>query len=179
MKTFSISELGRQFGLSRSTLLYYDRIGLLSATDRQGNNYRLYTLKDRRKLERISSLRQAGLALGDIRTILDARGKPPLRLLEKRLHSLGEEIAELQGKQRALSSMLRTTISGNYPATVDKKLWVSLLKAAGLDEQGMRRWHIEFERCAPAGHQAFLHSLGLEKTEILQIQQWSKSGQTT
>jgi DNA-binding transcriptional MerR regulator len=46
MKTYSISKLARAFGLSRSTLLYYDRIGLLAASGRTGSGYRCYSEKD-------------------------------------------------------------------------------------------------------------------------------------
>src|SRR5262245_19662656 len=53
MKTYSISRLARAFGLSRSTLLYYDRIGLLAPSGRTGSGYRSYSEKDYRQLERI------------------------------------------------------------------------------------------------------------------------------
>jgi len=36
------SQLAGRFGLSRSTLLYYDSIGLLSPSERTASNYRLY-----------------------------------------------------------------------------------------------------------------------------------------
>jgi hypothetical protein len=51
---------------------------------------------------------------------------------------------------------------------------VSLLKAAGLDEEGMKTWHIEFEKTSPEAHQDFLESIGIEKDEIISIREWSK-----
>lgn len=53
MKTFRITELGKRFGLSRSTLLYYDRIGLLQPSGRTEAGYREYTRSDADRLERI------------------------------------------------------------------------------------------------------------------------------
>ena len=44
---FLITELAREFGLSRSTLLYYNRIGLLRPAGRSMAGYRLYSTKDR------------------------------------------------------------------------------------------------------------------------------------
>jgi len=38
---FLITELARKHGLSRSTLLYYDRIGLLTPSGRSEAGYRL------------------------------------------------------------------------------------------------------------------------------------------
>ena len=43
MKTYSISKLARACGLSRSTLLYYDRLGLLPPSGRTGSGYRCYS----------------------------------------------------------------------------------------------------------------------------------------
>src|SRR5208282_6794638 len=82
MKTYSISRLARACGLSRSTLLYYDRLGLLKPTGRTGSGYRYYTDADQRRLERIGHFRQAGLTLKEIRAVLSSGGKPGTRLLE-------------------------------------------------------------------------------------------------
>lgn len=57
-----------------------------------------------------------------------------------------------------------------------KEIWVSLLQAAGLDEAGMKSWHIEFEKTSPEAHQDFLESIGIEKDEIISIREWSKPG---
>ena len=50
--SISVSRFGRQFGLSRSALLYYDRIGLLSpsvrSADRAGSGDRIATNETRR-----------------------------------------------------------------------------------------------------------------------------------
>jgi hypothetical protein len=50
-----------------------------------------------------------------------------------------------------------------------------MLSAAGLDEDGMRQWHQEFENRAPQAHQAFLRSLGISQSEIRRIRNWSKN----
>ena len=63
---YQVTELARQFGLSRSTLLYYDRIGLLSPSERSRANYRRYSASDRERLATICSLRRTGLDIGGI-----------------------------------------------------------------------------------------------------------------
>src|ERR1044071_7203705 len=85
MKTWSISKLARAFGLSRSTLLYYDRIGLLKPSGRTGAGYRHYSQKDFRRLQRICQFREAGLPLKDIARVLSSGGKPGVKLLDKRM----------------------------------------------------------------------------------------------
>jgi DNA-binding transcriptional MerR regulator len=176
MKTCSISTLGRLFGLSRSTLLYYDRIGLLPPSGRTYSGYRCYTEKDRKRLERIRHFREAGLTLEDIRACLASGGRPGAKLIEKRLRQMGEEIRGLRSKQRLLAVMLARA-SVRPPPTVDKRMWVQMLRAAGMDNQAMARWHAEFERRAPDEHQEFLLSLGIPEKEILHIREWSRRGE--
>ena len=59
----TIGRLARRFSLSRSTLLYYDSIGLLRPSGRSPANYRLYTERDRRRLELICRYREAGVPM--------------------------------------------------------------------------------------------------------------------
>ena len=172
MKTYRISELARAVGLSRSALLHYDRIGLLSASDRSRADYRIYTEQDRRRLERICQYRAAGLPLAGIRALLDVPGRPAARLLEKRLRQTSEEIGALRGQQRLLASLLRVA-GKKVPPAVDKAAWVSMLKAAGVSQKSMERWHREFERRAPRDHHGFLASLGIPEAEIARIRAYS------
>ena len=174
MKTYSISKLARACGLSRSTLLYYDRRGLLKPSGRTGSGYRYYTDADQRRLERIGHFREAGLSLKEIRAVLSSSGKPGTRLLETRLRETAQKIVGLKNQQRLLAGMLRQVTSGKRPPIVDVELWVEMLDAAGMDEDARRRWHTEFERRAPEGHQEFLLSLGIPGDEVERIQRWSR-----
>lgn len=57
---------------------------------------------------------------------------------------------------------------------ISKEQWVEVLEAAGVNEEGRRRWHQEFEKRYPDGHQAFLQWLQLPAGEIGSIREWSK-----
>ncbi len=173
MKTYSISQIARACGLSRSTLLYYDRLDLLRASGRTGSGYRYYTDTDLDRLKRIGHFREAGLSLKEIRSVLASGGKPGTSLLEKRMRETAETIVGLKNQQRLLAGMLRKVASGKRPACVDKRMWVEMLKAAGMDQQAMARWHSEFERRAPEGHQEFLLSLGIPPSEAARIRRLS------
>lgn len=175
MSKYSISQLACSCGLSRSTLLYYDRIGVLRATGRTGSGYRFYTDADRTRLERVRHFREAGLSLKEIRAVLaSSGGKPGTKLLEKRLSEISQNIVELKKQQRMVAGMLRRVAAGKQLATVDTQLWVEMLEAAGMDDAGKKRWHMEFERRAPAGHQEFLLSLGIPADEVGRIRRWSR-----
>jgi len=166
---YRISELARLFEISRSTLLYYDRIGLLPAAGRAINGYRTYGEADRRRLARIRAFRQAGLGVEDIRALLRPGRTRSAHLLERRLAAIGTEIVALRQQQRLLSAMLRRLVTRRAPRAIDKATWVEMLRAAGLDERGMWRWHAEFEARAPEAHHDFLRELGIGESETRAI----------
>lgn len=166
---YRITQLARQFGLSRSTLLYYDRIGLLSPSGRSESGYRLYSTADRDRLAAIATFRQAGLTIEDIRRITAASEDVSKSVLQRRLCDLGEEIKALQAQQHLLAAMLKVQAGIALPVAVDKQTWVEMLRAVGMDDRGMEQWHAEFERRAPQAHHGFLLSLGIAEQEALLI----------
>lgn len=170
---YRISELARQFGLSRSTLLYYDRIGLLTPSSRNDADYRLYSTADRERLDSICSLRRAGVDIEGIRAILASVGDDTTEVLRRRLDEIGREIAALTGKQRLLAGMLKLQGKGGPKNTVNKEMFVAMLRAAGMDDDAMGKLHREFERKEPAAHHGFLLSLGIPEKEVLLIRKWS------
>jgi len=170
-----ITSLAKAYDLSRSTLLYYDRIGLLSPSGRSEAGYRLYNEVDVQRLEAISTYRKAGLTLEDIRIILDGVEASNREILETRLRQLGKEIQALQTQQRILAGMLKAKATGAPFFETDKELWVEMFRAAGLDDAAMMRWHSAFETSAPQDHHAFLLSLGISEEEALQIRKMSSS----
>ncbi len=85
---YTITKLAKQFGLSKSTLLYYDDIGLLKPSYRTFKNYRIYGEKEYRRLKKISLLHQTGLSLNEIKKILDSEKSKSTEILEKRLEQI-------------------------------------------------------------------------------------------
>lgn len=69
---YTIGKLAHKFHISRSTLLYYDSIGLLTPSMRDANRYRMYSDDDYRRLEKIMVYREAGISLDKIQGILNA-----------------------------------------------------------------------------------------------------------
>lgn len=170
---FRITELARKFGLSRSTLLYYDHIGLLTPSERSEAGYRLYSQNDRDMLATICGFRQAGLTIEDIRRVLSTEEDVNGVVLQRRMNEIGKEIRILQTKQHLLGKMLHVQSLGELPVTVDKQAWIEMLRAAGMDDAAMRKWHTEFERRAPEAHHQFLLALGVSEDEALFIRKQS------
>jgi hypothetical protein len=122
----------------------------------------------------VRRFREAGLTLKEISAVLSSGGRPGTKLLEKRLRETAESIVGLKSQQRLLAGMLRQVAAGKQKAIVDTQLWVEMLEAAGMDDAAKKRWHMEFERRAPDGHQEFLLSLGIPSNEVTRIRSWSR-----
>ena len=170
----TISQLARRFDLSRSTLLYYDSIGLLSPSSRSRANYRLYSREDVERMERIDLYRRAGLPLKAVARILDSGRSAATELLGLRLRALNQEIRTLRRQQQMIVGLLQSEMALRETRTLDKEGWVAILRATGLSDDDMLRWHVEFERLTPQAHQDFLESLGLEDEEIAGIRERSR-----
>ena len=170
---FTIGQVAKKYALSRSTLIYYDSIGMLVPSGRSESNYRLYSDADLEKMDRIVLFRSAGLSLDAISVLLDKKGDELNSSLEHRLFSINTEIHELRSQQKVILKLLENKKLVKGSRVITKEIWVSILKAAGLDEAGMKNWHIEFEKTSPEAHQDFLESIGIEKDEIQLIRKWS------
>jgi len=171
---FTIGQVAKKYGLSRSTLIYYDNIGILTPSGRSESNYRLYSGNDLKKMDRMMLFRSAGLSLDSIPSLLDKKGDDLNSSLEHRLSSINNEIQGLRNQQKVILNILENESAVKGTRVITKETWVSLLKAAGLDEDGMKNWHVEFEKTSPEAHQDFLESIGIEKDEIISIREWSK-----
>ena len=163
---FTIGQVAKRYALSRSALIYYDRVGVLSPSGRSESNYRLYSDSDLKKLDRIMLFRSAGLSLDAISRLLDTTGSDLNSAFEHRLASINNEIQGLRNQQKVLLRLLESETSTRNSRVLTKETWVSILKGAGLNEAGMRNWHIQFEKTSPEAHQDFLESIGIDPDEI-------------
>jgi len=174
MQMFTIGQVAKKYALSRSTLIYYDSIGVLTPGGRSRSNYRLYSEDDLKKMDRIQLFRSAGLSLDSIELLLQTESSELSSTLESRLFAINNEIEKLRDQQKVILKILENEILEKNARVITKEVWVSMLRAAGLDEPGMINWHIEFEKTSPGAHQNFLESIGIAKDEIAAIRDWSK-----
>lgn len=173
MRTLTVSKIARDCGLSRSTVLYYESIGLLKPPLRTSSNYRRYGEKDLLRLRQICVYRNIGLRLTDIQVILDHADSDASAILKRRLLELDGEIERMRDHQRAILRLLKTKSSLRRDKTMTKEKWVSIMTAAGFTNADMHRWHAEFEKAAPGDHQEFLQYLNIPAEEIQTIRKSS------
>ncbi len=165
----TVGILARAHGLARSTLLYYDAIGLLRPVARSAAGYRRHGPEEERRLALICAYRRAGLLLDAIRRALDGPSKGLAAVLEERISELDGDILRLRDQQRLIAGLLERPDLLRSGRVLDKQTWVELLAASGMSKADMERWHGEFERAAPEKRQRFLELLGLPAAEIVAI----------
>ncbi|MEN8251296.1 MAG: MerR family transcriptional regulator [Bacteroidota bacterium] len=173
---YTIGQVAKKFSISRSTLIYYDSIGLLSPSGRSNANYRLYSDSDILKMGKISQFRKTGLPLESIASILEKDGNKICGTLENRLFEINEDIRKLRYQQNVIVQLLKNKRVTKNTRIMTKNRWVSLLRATGLNDYDMERWHVEFERMSPEAHQDFLESLGIQEEEIKSIRKLASNG---
>jgi len=169
----TVKHLARACGLSRSTVLYYESMGLLKPARRSAGNYRVYGEKDLERLRQVCVYREAGLKLTDIRGILEEPRSDAAAVLERRLIEIEAEIGALRDHQRAIARLLKDTDRLRSKRMVTKEKWTDIMRAAGFSDEDMHRWHAEFEKKAPAEHQEFLEFLHIPREEVNAIREWS------
>lgn len=170
----TITRAGRAVGVSRATLLYYDRIGVVSPSARSPAGYRLYSPADVERLQRLRRLRDIGISLEQVRDVLQRRG-PIARVIEAHVAELGARIADLRTQQRlGLALLAAPTRARRRAGLVDKREWTAMFRRLGMSDADMWRWHAGFERDRPEGHREFLQSLGLSADEIARIRRRSR-----
>lgn len=168
----TVTKLAKSCNLARSTVLYYESIGLLRPPRRSNGNYRVYATQDLDRLRQICTYRDAGLTLGDIRSLLNAPRNDAQSVLERRMVEIGQAIERMREHQRAIARLLNSR-EMRKERMITKEKWTSIMSGAGFSEEDMRRWHMEFEKTAPAEHQEFLEFLHIPAAEIKTIRAWS------
>ena len=87
---YVISIAAQLSGLHPQTLRQYDRLGLV--TPQRSGRYRLYSVRDIARLEKVQELSDAGLNLEGIRRVLD---------LEAEVQNLRERLAKYEHQERS------------------------------------------------------------------------------
>ncbi|GLO64003.1 MerR family transcriptional regulator [Vibrio sp. MACH09] len=167
----TITELARQCNISRTTVLYYERAGLLSPAQRASNGYRTYGSKELARLKSIVSYRSYGVPVAEISFLLESKVEQEQeQILRKQFNALEDEIQRLRKQQKAIVALLNQDTM-HKPDILTKERWTELMAASGFSDQDMTNWHSQFESMEPEAHQRFLESLGIDKGEVTELRQ--------
>ena len=78
-----ISELANKAGVTPRTIRYYESLGLLDASEREGTGFRYYTEDELARLEKINLLKTLGLTLDEISSVIPLLFEEPRKLVGK------------------------------------------------------------------------------------------------
>lgn len=119
-----ISELAARTGLSAHTLRFYEKNGLITASDRSEAGYRFYNDADIRRAEFVKTARNIGFSLEDIGQLLSIRVDKTSHscqdvtdITRHKLDEVNTKIAELQFMQNTLQILLDSCCGGPEKAT--------------------------------------------------------------
>jgi DNA-binding transcriptional MerR regulator len=148
---YLIRELASKYGLTRTTLLHYDSIGLLVPKNRSESGYRMYSDEDEKRLKDIILFRSLGLSLEQIKQVLLKSNSKLPNMLFKRLHEINGKIDSLKNRQRNIirllehEELLRSFTSTDGPSIHE------LLENIDPEE-----WHRKFEEISPENHKKIM-----------------------
>ncbi|QFI37896.1 MerR family transcriptional regulator [Moritella marina ATCC 15381] len=165
----TVTQLAKAYHVSRTTILYYERAGLLLPSCRSDNGYRWYGDKEQKRLESIMSYRSFGLSIKDIIPLLERDDDiKQEQTLHNQFNALEKEIQSLRQQQKAIVMLLEqpTLLAKNQ---LTKARWVGIMKSAGFDDAAMTNWHKQFELMEPDAHKEFLESLNIDAEEVAKI----------
>ncbi|MEW6497924.1 MAG: MerR family transcriptional regulator, partial [Cyanobacteriota bacterium] len=109
-----IGELAQKAGVTPRTIRYYENLGLLKPSEREGKGFRYYTEAELARLRKIDALQSLGLTLEEISGILDLFFEEPtmLRGKQKLLEILQAHLNETDEKLEALTQF-RSELQAN------------------------------------------------------------------
>jgi MerR family transcriptional regulator, copper efflux regulator len=110
-----IGELSKKTGLSKDTIRFYEKLGLISALDRQAGTrvYKEYSAETVNRLLMINQGKGLGFTLNEIKQLLDEWGgeiipkSEQIKIVERKLEQISEKMQQLS----AIKSYLATKLS--------------------------------------------------------------------
>ncbi|MDD9270799.1 MerR family transcriptional regulator [Paenibacillus sp. GCM10023248] len=115
---WKVGDLAQLTGLTVRTLRFYDQIGLFSPSDQTDSGHRLYNESDLSRLQQIVSLKELGLSLDEIKTLLTGGRISALEIVDLQMARIKEQI-NLQQKLLEQLQHVSKSIQRNAPLTVE------------------------------------------------------------
>lgn len=118
-----IGDIAERSGISRETIRYYEKRGLVEARARRDNNYREYSEEDLRRLRFIGTMKECGFTLREVGEFLDA------------IDDTGPKCGVTGPKLRAKHKELERKIAELERIRLRLKDWVSTCQGSGSESE--------------------------------------------
>ncbi|HGS9924253.1 TPA: MerR family transcriptional regulator, partial [Clostridioides difficile] len=110
---FTTGEFAKLCGISKQTLIFYDKIGIFSPEYKDKNNYRYYSVYQYDTLDILQSLREIGMSLEEIKEYIQNR-TPQLcvKMLKEEEKKIREKIKKLRKISSKMQNKINITVEG-------------------------------------------------------------------
>ncbi len=169
---YSVGKVAKMFNLSRTTLLYYDSIGLLTPSLRSSARYRIYCDSDIEKLRKIALYKDAGVPLSEINKLISASENSFVSILMRCLDGLNKEISLIKAKQNIIVDILCNVNLFRSFVNIDQEALREVLSSVGMSEEQAIKWHVDFEHNSPEQHRNLLLALGIPEDEAEKMSEY-------
>lgn len=119
-----IGELATLARVSRDTLRFYEKHGLITPSDRNESGYRLYSDADAHRIGFIVSAKEVGFTLNEIHQLLElevTRDKKSCQdikqFVDTKIDIVNQRLAEIRRIKKSLQTLSNACCGGDEPAT--------------------------------------------------------------
>ena len=145
---YSIGELASLAGVTRRTLHFYDRIGLLPAGRDPNNGYRRYTEADALRLQQIMLYRELDVPVAEISDLLDAPNHSTLQALERHRERLRADHDRLGRLLRTVETTLDSIQRGTFMISPSLFDGFSPEKQEAYAREAFERWDADLVKAS-------------------------------
>ena len=122
--TLKIGELAALAKVSRDTLRYYEKHGLITPSTRNASGYRLYSDADVHRISFIISAKEVGFTLNEIHQLLELEVTKDQKFCEDvkqfvdaKITIVNQRLAEIKRIKKSLQTLSNACCGGDEPAT--------------------------------------------------------------
>jgi len=143
-RNWKVGDLAKLSGVTIRTLRYYDQIGLFSPSDQTQSGHRLYNESDLVRLQQILSLKELGLTLEEVKSVLAGDYYSPLEIVTLQKSRIKEQI-KLQQKLLDQLEYVSKLMKQKAPLTIED--FTTLLQAMKISHEKLTvQWMSNWER---------------------------------
>ena len=119
-----IGELAQHAGISRDTLRFYEKHGLITPSNRTDSGYRLYSKSDVLRINFILSAKEVGFTLNEIHQLLElevTKDKKSCQdvkeFVDNKIQVVNQRLIEMKKIKQSLKTLSVACCGGDEPAT--------------------------------------------------------------
>ncbi|MCZ8517006.1 MerR family transcriptional regulator [Paenibacillus filicis] len=131
-QNWKVGDLAKLTGLTVRTLRFYDQIGLFSPSGHSTAGHRLYNEADIRRLQQILSLKDLGLSLEEIQTVLKGHTFTPSEVVAIQIERIRKNI---KTEQKLLAELERVAERMNHQEPPSVDAFISLLETMKMSHE--------------------------------------------